>query len=720
MARSAYNRIYKAAMKQKFWKQRVFAGLTAVLCAAYALSAPISALGGSAVPCNFAHTHDSFCYDGDGNVICPLPEVVTHEHTEACYELRVQESAQGHIHTDACYTEECIAQICTAPVEHIHSEACYETIFREPATATVEHEHTAACYGRQQGDIVCILAETGGHIHGDGCYLRSDEPLCAMEEGESHTHDESCYGKTLVCTTPESEGHTHCDDCFLWVDVLTCGATDAPAAAEPERVLVCGITEQAAHVHGHGCYEWNRVLICGLEERPAETVEPERVLICNAQILEAHQHTEECLDFSDSVLICEMEAGENHVHNYRCYQNWSFRCMNREDVPEEPVAPPVEQPVEKPAEKPVVVAPVEPDEEPESDPTADVERAKDWEKTFRHVKLTGAWSYDLLAIAQSQLGYRESERNFIVADNGNQKGYTRYGDWYGVQYGDWCAMFASFCLHYAGVEDYPLHCNCSRWIELLMESGSYVSSDVYMPKPGDLVFFDHGRKDPSSDWIPAGADHVAIVAEVIPETQDKPAELVTIEGNKNDSVCYDSYDLADTRIIGYGMLPDGPAANYSCGLDAHEHDADCYNRIELLDCMLPEHSHDEMCRSRNLQYADEFLRVDVTLSNAVYLPENLSLAVEVTGGTEDEAAGFRVELQTDGENYLLPVGVQAHVQVSFADSAAEESVIVTQQNRSGKTVEVEVATDSQQVVTDGFRSVYFTAGRISAFSVLYE
>ena len=26
MARSAYNRIYKAAMKQKFWKQRVFAG----------------------------------------------------------------------------------------------------------------------------------------------------------------------------------------------------------------------------------------------------------------------------------------------------------------------------------------------------------------------------------------------------------------------------------------------------------------------------------------------------------------------------------------------------------------------------------------------------------------------------------------------------------------------------------------------------------------------
>jgi hypothetical protein len=31
------------------------------------------------------------------------------------------------------------------------------------------------------------------------------------------------------------------------------------------------------------------------------------------------------------------------------------------------------------------------------------------------------------------------------------KGITRYGQWYGDAYGDWCAMFVSFCMNNAGI-----------------------------------------------------------------------------------------------------------------------------------------------------------------------------------------------------------------------------------------------------------------------------
>ena len=45
-----------------------------------------------------------------------------------------------------------------------------------------------------------------------------------------------------------------------------------------------------------------------------------------------------------------------------------------------------------------------------------------------------------MAIARTQLGYEESSLNFIVDEEGMRKGYTRYGDWFGSDYGDWCAM----------------------------------------------------------------------------------------------------------------------------------------------------------------------------------------------------------------------------------------------------------------------------------------
>ena len=59
----------------------------------------------------------------------------------------------------------------------------------------------------------------------------------------------------------------------------------------------------------------------------------------------------------------------------------------------------------------------------------------------------------LLAVAESQLGYEQSERNFQLddADGETVRHYTRYGNDYGNDYGPWDVMFLSYCLKYADI-----------------------------------------------------------------------------------------------------------------------------------------------------------------------------------------------------------------------------------------------------------------------------
>lgn len=724
------------------------------------------------------HAHNELCFRADGSLICPLPDAAEHIHEDACYETR---TVPAHTHTERCYTKVRQELTCTTAemAGHIHSAACYEEVVPQTVEA---HDHTAACYSLQKGQLTCTIQEYFGHTHGQFCYIR--DAICGAEENADHTHTDSCYSRTLVCQTPENAGHTHMDSCFEWVEALSC---EAGKAAKPEIILVCFITEQPGHTHDDSCYRWEKNLSCGKEELPAGSAVQEKVLICERteltkhihgdgcyevdaggvvnqictqQQVEEHQHQESCLVFSDADLLCEKEVSAEHAHTRSCYRGWSYLCWKAEEpdnkleeAPEaEPDNKPEEAPEEKPESKPEETpeeAPVNtPVEIPESDPLADKETAKQWEKTFSHVKLTGAWAYDLLEIAQTQLGYEESVQNFYIAENGDQKGYTRYGDWYGVEYGDWCAMFASFCLSYAGIENYPLHCNCARWIDMLQESGMYVETETCTPRPGDLVFLDYGRKSTTDQIKTANADHVGIVAEVIPATREEPAKIVTIEGNHNDCVCYETRDLEDPKIIGYGLLPDGPAATYSCGQKMHTHEAACYDEEQTLICPEQEHIHDGICRSRNLQFEDETVRVDITLTNAVYVPENLSLKVTLIpedrvspNGTMmiaaadamaahsaelEEVRFCRMELLADGQPYQLPVGVQADVQISFAQpvftaeavsNAAQLHTFMLVKDAQKQYRAEAVFEDGYETAEDGITGLYFSSGHISAFAL---
>lgn len=373
-----------------------------------------------------------------------------------------------------------------------------------------EHTHGEECYTKE---LICGYPEnpaaqsTVAHQHTDACYTEEKELICGKEESEGHTHTDECKHteKVLICNVPEREGHTHSDSCYNEAGELICGKEESEghihtdSCYETRVTYVCGKKESEGHTHTAACYETKIVLTCGQEETSGQTSS------------NTHVHTDACYK---KVLTCEKEE---HTHTLICYSN----------------------------------------------PNADVETAEIWERTIP-TELSGIWADDVLAVAKSQLGYRESTDNYIVEEDGTtMKGYTRYGAWYGDSYGDWCAMFVSFCLNYAEVprNEMPLDCNCQNWIQTLSDWGMYFdASSDYQPEPGDIIFFSIKKNGTS--------DHVGLVAEVNEYT------IKTIEGNSGNQVEYNTYDINDARILGYGELPENPEAESEAAIE---------NAVMLLD-----------------------------------------------------------------------------------------------------------------------------------------
>lgn len=376
----------------------------------------------------------------------------------------------------------------------------------------------------------------------------------------------------------------------IWVAGLCCAVAAATAYALTRPALTmtqqtfCG---QEAHTHDESCYE--TILICGQDEQlPVEQPTPHvhtedcyaarLVLVCGQEESEEHTHTEDCCQ-TQYELICPLEEGEAedepeipaHVHTDACYET-RLIC-------------------EKPEHTHSLSC--------YADAQVDLESASVWEQTIPQT-LSGQWRAGVVAVAESQLGYAASTRNYIVDEAGGMHGYTRYGAWYGSPYGEWRAMFASFCLHYAGVpeDSIPAQAGCIRWVEQLQALGRYAAAGAAAPLPGDLVFFDTG-----SDGY---ADHVALVAEVSADG----ASLTTIEGNVGGCVVRKQHALDEAGLLGFGILPEQedngetpeepaepetPARTPLCGHEEHAHTADCYDETGALICTLEEHTHTDAC-----------------------------------------------------------------------------------------------------------------------------
>lgn len=166
----------------------------------------------------------------------------------------------------------------------------------------------------------------------------------------------------------------------------------------------CGRVE---HEHSAECQK--KVLVCKLEE----AIETESSQIENSetstteqsteQPTSAHVHTDECYE----TVECDIEE---HIHIESCY----------------------------------------------SDVSADLETSDDWEETLSGITRSEKTTENVVLVAKSQFGYEESKLNFEIDENGVKRGITRYGQWYGNDYGEWSAMFVSFCLEYGGASDVPV------------------------------------------------------------------------------------------------------------------------------------------------------------------------------------------------------------------------------------------------------------------------
>ena len=268
--------------------------------------------------------------------------------------------------------------------------------------------------------------------------------------------------------------------------------------------LVCGQEEGEGHIHTDECYEMIQELICGQEEG------------------EEHAHTEECYQEVQGELICGQEESEGHTHTEDCYEE-QLTCGKEEHVHTDACY---------------------------IDRNADVEDASMWDAQYADAEWKGAWGEDLVTAAKAQIGYKESSDNYVGADDGSHKGYTRYGQFAGDAYTDWDAAFVNFCMHYAGLEVlnlFPKVTDTADWYNEF-QNGSSQNSDYlaapqgYEPKAGDIIFMVRENEERDSQ--------MGVVSSYNKETN----EIKVIEGNSENEVKENKYRADDRYITAYLKL----------------------------------------------------------------------------------------------------------------------------------------------------------------------
>ena len=150
--------------------------------------------------------------------------------------------------------------------------------------------------------------------------------------------------------------------------------------------------------------------------------------------------------------------------------------------------------------------------------------------------------------AQKYIGCKESDGSHKkIIDLYNSKKPKGY---YTMKYTDaWCATFVSAVSAECGLTDIiPMECSCSRMIKLFEKLGTWHENENYIPKTGDIIFYDwqDGINYAVSDNQGA-SDHVGIVESVSGNT------ITVIEGNAKKSVKRLGYKVNGRYLRGFGL-----------------------------------------------------------------------------------------------------------------------------------------------------------------------
>ena len=374
-----------------------------------------------------------------------------------------------------------------------------------------EHTHTADCYtkvltcGYNEGDL-----ENAAEVAAAEASQPSAEdeimPLALEPQIEfvPHEHTEDCYTEVQTLTCMEEE-HVHGDDCF-----------------DPEDgSLIC---DKFEHTHDESCYTTEYELTCGLEEgelveqvvEPTQSAELAAMAVAEPVALAPmvdtvepiyHHHTDACYE---EVLTCPLPE---HHHTVACL----------------------------------------------SDTSADLETPEEWQAANAEAVMTGNWAEDLVSVAQTQLGYEQSEKNFEIdpADGVTLRYYSRYGQSYGNPYGEWDVMFLSYCLKYAGIPQSAIPQEASVLalrssmsdMEWLLDGEDGSAADV-----GDIVIYNKYvtrtvAVDSSADGAADGLDDLFSMdaeGENGVELEESGAAALDTAPAAEDATTLDTPDLPDT------------------------------------------------------------------------------------------------------------------------------------------------------------------------------
>ena len=385
-----------------------------------------------------------------------------------------------------------------------------------------EHTHTADCYtkvlicGYEEGELenadeVAAAASTSQPtIEEEPAPL----PLEPQIEFVPHEHTEDCYTEVQTLTCMEEE-HVHGDDCF-----------------DPEDgTLIC---EKFEHTHDKSCYTTEYELTCGLEEgelveqvvEPTQSAELAAMAVAEPVALKPavdtvepiyHHHTDACYE---EVLTCPLPE---HHHTVACL----------------------------------------------SDTSADLETPEKWQAANAEAVMTGEWGEDLLSVAQTQLGYEQSEKNFEIdpADGVTLRYYSRYGQSYGNPYGEWDVMFLSYCLKYAGIPQSAIPQEASVLSLRSAMSGMnwLLEKDGSTAQPGNIVIYNKYvtrtvAVDSSADGVDPDlddlfsvdtkpADSVDSSSSVDAEPTDTVDDSFSVDAEFENSAELAEYDVSAPDII---------------------------------------------------------------------------------------------------------------------------------------------------------------------------
>ena len=164
-------------------------------------------------------------------------------------------------------------------------------------------------------------------------------------------------------------------------------------------------------------------------------------------------------------------------------------------------------------------------------------------KRLMALKLSGTTRQNVMAIAETQVGYHEG--NSLSQMTGtNKKGsgnYTEYGYVYGIQ-GAWCAMFVNWCAreNATSTKVVPKYCRVMDYRSFYQKQKRYYTwantkggRGKYLPKAGDMIFY--------TTYPGASSQHIGYVKSC--KVKGSKITIVTTEGNSSDECRHKTYTL---------------------------------------------------------------------------------------------------------------------------------------------------------------------------------